>query len=131
MYSETAQIQNEHIDFQGILDGLYYPFYMEKVRHNFMREVYGIDIIKAAQDGNLYVLLSYELKFKNPLKTNDIVEVTCELNPISALKFGFNQKMISAGKVCAEASFVCTCIPASGGRPFLPEELKSVLNNLS
>lgn len=131
MYSETAHIKDEHIDFQGILDGLYYPFYMEKVRHNFMREVYGIDIIKAAQEGNLYVLLSYELKFRNPLKKNDTVEVTCELKTISTLKFGFNQKMISNDKICAEADFICTCIPASGGRPFLPKELKNVLNNLS
>lgn len=30
MCSQTLSIKDEHIDFQGILDGLYYPYYMEK-----------------------------------------------------------------------------------------------------
>lgn len=130
MYEVETHIKPEHIDCQGILDGLYYPFYMEEVRHKFMRECHNIDLEEAAKLGNLYVLVSYELRFKQPLKGNDLVKVTCELKPISALKFGFHQKMVSNGKVCAEADFVCTCIPASGGRPFLPAELKEALRSL-
>lgn len=130
MYSQKAVIKEDHIDFQGILDGLYYPFYMEKVRHEFMKEVHGIDIIEAAKEGKLYVLMSYEMRFKNSLKKGDSVEVTCELKPISALKFGFHQKMIANDKVCAEADFVCTCVPAGGGRPSLPEELKKALESI-
>ncbi|WP_119327579.1 acyl-CoA thioesterase [Cysteiniphilum halobium] len=127
MYSQTLSIKDEHIDFQGILDGLYYPYYMEKVRHDFMRDVFDIDIVKAADEGKLYVLASYELKFKNSLKKGDQVEVTCELTPISNIKFGFYQKMLCNGKVCAEANFIATCIPAAGGRPFVPDEVKEAL----
>ncbi|WP_440616763.1 acyl-CoA thioesterase [Cysteiniphilum sp. 6C5] len=127
MYSQTLSIKDEHIDFQGILDGLYYPYYMQEVRHDFMRDVFGIDIVKAADEGKLYVLASYELKFKSSLKKGDQVEVTCELTPISNIKFGFHQKMLCNGKICAEANFIATCIPAVGGRPFVPEEIKKAL----
>ena len=127
LYSQTLSIKDEHIDFQGIVDGLYYPFYMEKVRHDFMRDVYDIDIIQAAKEGRIYVLASYELKFKNSLKKGDQIEVTCELSSISNIKFGFNQKIICNGKVSAEAIFIATCIPAAGGRPFIPGEVKQAL----
>jgi|APSaa5957512535_1039671.scaffolds.fasta_scaffold220214_2 acyl-CoA thioester hydrolase len=130
MYSQSMSIKEEHIDFQGILDGLYYPFYMETVRHDFMRDVYGIDIVEAAKNGNLYVLASFELKFKRSLKQDEKIEVTCEFKPISAIKFGFHQKIICDGKVCAEADFIATCVPAAGGRPFIPEEVKQALLDL-
>lgn len=131
VYSQKTTVKDEHIDFQGIVDGLYYPFYMEKVRHDFIKEVYGIDIVKAAEEGAIYVLVSYEIKFKNSLKQGEEIKVTCELKPISALKFGFYQQIISNGKVCAEAEFVSTCIDVNSNRPFIPEELKKVLANIS
>lgn len=130
-YSQTTKVKKEHIDFQGIVDGLYYPHYMESVRHDFMREVYNIDIVEAAKEGKNYVLMSYEMRFKSSLKEDDEIKVTCELKPISTLKFGFHQQIIANNKVCAEADFVVTCVPAGGGRPFIPEELKEVLSNVS
>jgi len=129
-YSQATKVKDEHIDFQGIVDGLYYPHYMEKVRHDFMREANNIDIVKASEEGKNYVLLSYEMRFKNSLKKGDDIDITCELKPISALKFGFYQKIIANGKVCAEADFVATCVPSGGGRPFIPDELKAILDTL-
>ncbi|MGV3278781.1 acyl-CoA thioesterase [Rickettsiales bacterium LUAb2] len=130
MYSQKTVVKAEHIDFQGIVDGLYYPHYMEKVRHDFMRDVYNVDIIKAAEKGDLYVLVSYEMRFKHSLQMGDDIEVTCEVKPLSSIKFGFHQKIIANNKVCAEADFVATCMPKGGGRPFIPTELKTVLEKL-
>ncbi|WES98738.1 hypothetical protein P2W68_03795 [Chryseobacterium arthrosphaerae] len=42
-YSKTYRAKDEHIDIQEIMEGLYYPFYMEDCRHVFIRDVPGFD----------------------------------------------------------------------------------------
>jgi len=130
MFSVEMDVKDEHIDFQSIVDGLYYPWYMEVVRHRFIKESLGVDIEAAARDGFNWVLAEYTLKFKAPLKKGDRITVTCELKPIdgSRSRFGFFQTIVREGKVAAEGSFTATCVPAAGGRPFIPE---GVLNKLS
>lgn len=44
MFSKMYDVNEGHIDFQEVVDGLYYPFYMEWERHAFMKEALGIDI---------------------------------------------------------------------------------------
>ncbi|SNQ40924.1 hypothetical protein KSGM81_03877 [Klebsiella quasipneumoniae] len=44
MFSKMYEVGEDHIDFQEVVDGLYYPFYMEWARHAFMKEALGIDI---------------------------------------------------------------------------------------
>ena len=44
MFSKMYDVDEHHIDFQGVVDGLYYPFYMEWARHAFMKKALGIDI---------------------------------------------------------------------------------------
>ena len=129
MFSVDMSVKDEHIDFQGIVDGLYYPWYMEVVRHRFVKEELGVDIEEAAKRGESWVLVEYTLKFKASLKKGDAVTVTCELRPIegSRSRFGFFQTIVRDGKVAAEASFTATCVPAAGGRPFIPEHVQSRL----
>jgi acyl-CoA thioester hydrolase len=131
MFSVEMDVKDEHIDFQGIVDGLYYPWYMEVVRHRFVKEVLGVDMEAAAREGLNWVLAEYTLKFKSSLKKGDRVTVTCELKPIegSRSRFGFHQTIVRDGKVAAEALFTATCVPAAGGRPFIPEGVLSKLSS--
>ena len=131
MYEKLMQVKDEHIDFQGIVDGLYYPFYLEECRHQYVKDVLGIDIVEFAKKGLKLVLAEYTLKFKASLKKGDKLIVTCELIPIegSRTKVGFKQQIICNDKIAAEGTFIATCLPASGGRPFIPEEFQSYLNS--
>jgi len=62
-YSKVYTVKEEHIDVQGIMDGLYYPFYMEYCRHDYIREVLGFDFEEQAEKG-VYMVLS---QYKNQL----------------------------------------------------------------
>ena len=127
MFEKHFDVDASHIDFQGIVDGLFYPFYLEWTRHAFMRDVVGIDIEQAVKDGYLYVLSEYSLKFKKPLKMGDKLTVTCELVPNEkSSRFNFKQTIMVDGKVHAEAEFVATCILPSG-RPGVPDGVKALL----
>ena len=125
MYQLDMQVKPEHIDFQDIMDGLYYPFYFEECRHKFLHDVIGIDIQEFSQQGNNLVLVEYSLKFKSSLKKDDTISVTCELlsSPKSRTKFAIGQTIICNAKVAAAATFIVTCLPTAGGRPFIPEAI--------
>ncbi len=67
-FSKTYTVKEEHIDVQGIVDGLYYPFYMEWCRHDFIREVMGFDFEEQAHAGVYMVLSGYKINFLRSLK---------------------------------------------------------------
>jgi acyl-CoA thioester hydrolase len=128
MFTKTYDALDEHIDFQGVMDGLYYPFYMEWCRHAFMKEIIGIDIEEEATKNNLYVLTEYNLKFKRSITQGAKIKVTCKiLKSDKKSRFIFEQQMRIEDVVYAEARFEATCI-SSSGRPGIPTEVANILN---
>ena len=121
-YSKFYRVRDEHIDVQEIMDGLYYPFYMEWCRHDFIREVLGFDFEEEARKGIYMVLSGYQIQFLRSLKKGDEFEVTCEVFTDSEglPKLHFKQMIMLKNKVMVKAVFSGTCIPANGGRPYLP-----------
>src|ERR1700748_2431139 len=124
-YSKNYVVKDEHIDVQGIVDGLYYPFYMEYCRHDFIREVLGFDFETEARNGVNMVLSRYTLQFVRSLKKGDSFSVTCQLLADKDNKpvLHFRQTIILNGKVVTKAVVSGTCVKATGGRPYLPEGL--------
>jgi acyl-CoA thioester hydrolase len=122
-YSKTYIAKEEHIDVQEIMDGLYYPFYMEYCRHDYIREILGFDLETEAKNGIYMVLSNYSISFLRSLKKGDEFIVTCTLYADKAglPKLHFKQEIKLNGKVMTKAVFTGTCIPATGGRPYLPE----------
>jgi acyl-CoA thioester hydrolase len=131
-YQKTYTAKDEHIDFQGIMDGLYYPFYFEDCRHSYVEHVLNFDMKKAAAAGTNVVLSQYTLKFRRSLSKGDTFTVTCTGHPDKSGKplFHLKQAIHRDGKLITEALFTATCVKASGGRSFLPDEIvKAVSSN--
>jgi len=55
-YEIEYTVKPEHIDFQGIMDGLYYTYYLEDCRHKYLNDVLHIDIESEAKNGTNIVL---------------------------------------------------------------------------
>lgn len=127
-YSKNYTAEDQHIDVQGIMDGLYYPFYMEYCRHDYIREVLGFDFVEQAGKGVNMVLSQYNIKFIRSLKKNDNFDVTCSVftDAQGLPRLHFKQSIIKDGKIMATAVFTGTCVAATGGRPYLPEELQNI-----
>ena len=127
MFSKNYEVEPSHIDFQGIVDGLYYPFYMEWTRHAFMREALGIDIEEEFKQGKIYMVLEYSLRFRKSLTKDDRVEVTCQLQKNEKRnRVNFFQEIKVDGVTYAEATFVATCLV--NGRPSMPEAVVKALS---
>ncbi|SFE79872.1 acyl-CoA thioester hydrolase [Chitinophaga sp. CF118] len=125
-YVKEYTVKEEHIDVQGIMDGLFYPFYMEYCRHEFIKDVLGFSLEEEAKRGVNMVLSQYTIQFIRSLKKDDTFTVTCELFSDKSEKpqIHFEQKIILNGKIVTKAVFTGTCVPATGGRPFLPDSIK-------
>lgn len=131
-YTKTYVVKDEHIDVQQIMDGLYYPFYMESCRHDFIREVLGFDLAEEAEKGVYMVLSQYTIKFLRSLKKGDEFTVTCDMYADAAgqPRLHFKQSIVLNKKIMTTAVFTGTCVPATGGRPFLPENIQQKLQGL-
>jgi acyl-CoA thioester hydrolase len=124
-YTKVYTVNDAHIDIQGIMDGLYYPFYLEYCRHDFIREVLGLDFKEQAAQGVYMVLSGYRISFLRSLKKDDRFSVSCVVFSDAAgqPKVHFDQSIHCNGKLMTRAVFTGTCIPAKGGRPYLPDDI--------
>ena len=128
-YVKTYTVKDEHIDVQNIVDGLYYPFYMENCRHDYIREMLGFDFETEARNGVNMVLSRYTLQFVRSLKKGDTFQVSCSplRDKTNKAVLHFKQTILLNNKIVTKAVFSGTCVRSTGGRPFLPETLTEKL----
>ncbi|EOS94885.1 acyl-CoA thioesterase [Erwinia tracheiphila] len=127
MFCKHYDVDPNHVDFQGVVDGLYYPFYFEWARHAYMAEALGLDLEEEFKQGRVHMLLEYTLRFKKSLKVGDKMIVTCQ--PVKNEKrsrVNFFQQIIVNEVVFAEATFTATCL--THGRPGVPASLAALLD---
>ncbi len=130
IYSKQFTVQAEHIDFHGIMDGLYYAFYFERCRHNYVAEVVGFDLRARAEAGLNMVLTLATIKYKRPVLRGEELVVTCSVHPDSAKKplIHFVQEMLRDGKSVAEGHFTATCVSTTAaGWPHIPDDVAAVV----
>lgn len=128
MFTKDFTVDEKHVDFQGVVDGLYYPFYMEWTRHAFMKDELGLDLEQEFTEGRIHMILEYTMKFKKSLQKGDEMQVTCSVAENEKKnRVNFVQQILVNGSVYAEAVFVATCLVK--GRPSVPDVVKSALAN--
>ncbi|MFJ5162407.1 acyl-CoA thioesterase [Pantoea sp. NPDC088449] len=126
MFTKTYSVDEKHVDFQGVVDGLYYPFYMEWTRHAFMKEELGLDLEQEFAEGRLHMILEYTLRFKKSLQKGDEMHVTCALQANEKRsRVNFVQQILVNDTLYAEAVFTATCI--ANGRPTVPDAVKNAI----
>lgn len=126
MFTKNYTVDAHHVDFQGVVDGLYYPFYMEWTRHSYMKEALGLDLEEEFKAGRIHMILEYTMKFKKSLLKDHAMEVTCQLKKNEKRnRVNFVQQILVDGTVYAEAVFVATCL--TNGRPSIPEAVQNAI----
>lgn len=128
MFTKNFTVDEKHVDFQGVVDGLYYPFYMEWTRHAFMKDELDLDLEQEFTEGRIHMILEYTMKFKKSLQKGDEIQVTCSVAENEKKnRINFVQQILVNGSVYAEAVFVATCLVK--GRPSVPDVVKNALAN--
>ncbi|CAM3593188.1 thioesterase [Rouxiella silvae] len=126
MFIKKYNVDEKHIDFQGVVDGLYYPFYMEWARHAFMKEALGLDLEDEFKQGRIHMVLEYSMKFRKSLMKGDVMEVTCKvMKNEKKNRANFIQQILVNGVVYSEATFIAACLV--NGRPIVPEAVLAAM----
>jgi len=119
VFTKHYSVDPKHIDFQNVMDGIFYPFYMEWCRHDFISNQLGVNIEQLFEMGHQCVIVEYTLRFRKPVKRGDMMEVNCVMEPSDKrTRVNFVQQIKVDGHVCAEATFACTVL--ANGRPSIP-----------
>jgi len=125
IFTESVMVKKEHIDFQNILDNIYYSYYFENTRHKCFHELTGLSVEELAEEGINAVLLKEYIDFKKPIRETDQIQVTCEFKAMSKVKFIAEQSILINDNIASKGYYEITCVKASGGRPFLPDLITS------
>lgn len=130
MFIKNYKVLPEHIDFQGVLDGIYYPYYMENCRHEYLKEVFGIDIEKDFERGLNYTILEYNIRIKKSIPPECIISASSEIiKGHGKYRFEFIEALFIDNAIYAEGHFSAVCLQRSG-RPCLPEPIKLYLSKV-
>lgn len=123
VFTLDFKVRDYECDLQGVVNNANYQHYLEHTRHEYLQHI-GIDFAKLAEEGTLLVVKRIEIDYQFPLRSRDYFQVDCQLERISPLRFGFNQRIIRMPdqKVIVSAKVIGTCINQKG-RPFLPPEI--------
>ncbi|WES98737.1 hypothetical protein P2W68_03790 [Chryseobacterium arthrosphaerae] len=78
------------------------------------------------------ILSNYSITFLRSLKKGDVFQVSCSLfaDEKGLPRLHFKPKIILNGKLITRAVFTGTCIPSSGGSPYLPTHVQDMLADL-
>ncbi|MBU1369678.1 MAG: acyl-CoA thioesterase [Bacteroidetes bacterium] len=123
LFTLGIKVRDYECDMQGVVNNANYQHYLEHARHEFLKTI-GLDFARLNEEGILLVVKRIEMDYHFPLRSGDACEVSCQLERISPLRFGFVQQIIrtSDQKPIISARVIGTSINRQG-RPFLPEVL--------
>lgn len=122
-------VRDYECDLQGVVNNAVYQNYLEHARHEFLK-ARGIDFAALANAGINLVVVRAELDYKGSLTSGDDFVVRTRFSQLSRLKFLFSQEIIRQGEENAllTAEITGTAVNAQG-RPFVPDELASLIEN--
>lgn len=127
-FSELSfTVRDYECDLQGVVNNAVYQNYLEHARHVFLKSL-NIDFAALARDGINLVVIRAELDYKRSLTSGDAFVVRTRFTRRSRLKFVFIQDIFRAAEdsPLLSAEITATAVNAKG-RPFIPEELNSLL----
>ena len=130
-YKIEFEVRDNEIDLQGVVNNANYFIYLQHTRHKYLAEVLNIDYIEMTKQNMHLFLISSNIEFKKSLLPKDKFYVTCKLVPKGKIRFIFEQeiRLISNNVLIAKAENIGVCIDGSKNKPFVPNEMKNILNH--
>jgi acyl-CoA thioester hydrolase len=128
------QVRDYECDIQGVVNNAVYQNYLEHARHEYIQTL-GINFAEFARKKINLVLARIELEYKRSLTPGDRFLVQSQMIRLSKLKFGFKQTIVTIpdegekGVVALTAMATAVALNEKG-RPFIPEELETILPDL-
>lgn len=130
MFRLDFSVRDYECDLQKIVNNATYLNYLEHARHEFLKTI-GVDFVEMHNKGINLVVVRTEIDYKYPLTSGDKFFVAVNMALEGKIRFVFYQDIfrIPDDKLILKAKIIGTSI-SSSGRPFLPDELKSLAKKI-
>ena len=128
-YRLEFTVRDYECDLQGIVNNATYLNYLEHTRHEFLKSA-GVDFARLHQKGINLVVVRSEVDYKSSLTSGDKFYVTLRLAQEGRIRLVFYQDIyrMPDNKLIVSSKITGTSL-SSAGRPFLPDEIKSLISN--
>ena len=125
-FSLEMSVRDYECDMQGVVNNSVYQNYLEHARHEYLKSI-GIDFKSYTEERINLVVVRIELDYKYSLSSGERFIVTVDLKKESRIKFAFYQNiyLIPDNKPVIKGKVIGAAVN-SKGRPFIPEEFKSI-----
>ena len=119
-------VRDYECDMQGIVNNSVYQNYLEHTRHQYLKSI-GLDFTELTEKEINLMVIRVEIDYKASLKSGDKFTSALRMERISALRFGFVQRIFrkSDNNLMIKALVIGTSVNEQG-RPKLPQELIDV-----
>ena len=110
IFETEMEVRDYECDIEGIVNNANYLHYTEHTRHLFLRSL-GVSFAKLHEQGTDAVVARMELKFKTPLRCDDIFVSKLWLTK-EGIKYVFHQDIFRAKdeKLCLKATVELVCL---------------------
>ena len=125
-YKFRLKVRDYECDMQGIVNNAVYQNYLEAARHEFMISR-GVDFAELTRQGTILVVVRAELDYRQPLRSQDLVDISVKVTQYSRLKILFEQTIVRVAdqQLMLEAK-VFGAAMKDYKKPFFPQELKAL-----
>ena len=126
----SYRIYYEDTDAGGVVYYANYLKFFERARTDFLRAL-GINQSELLlKENKCFVVRKCEIEYVAPAKLDDLIEVSVEVEEITAATIIMNQKIICNDKVLTKLRVEITCVNSNNFKPSrISEEIKNKLNN--
>lgn len=125
-FEYEMDVRDYECDMQGVVNNSVYQNYLEHTRHQYLKSI-GLDFTELTEKEINLMVIRIEIDYKASLKSGDKFISALRMERISALRFGFVQRIFrkSDNKLMIKALVIGTSVNENG-RPKLPQELIDV-----
>jgi acyl-CoA thioester hydrolase len=117
------RIYYEDTDAANVVYYANYLKFMERARTEFLSEL-GIDVAEYHGQGCLFPVTHIDVKYKQPARLGDMIEVTTEIKELGNASLIINHNIFKKDALIVEASVKLACIGNDGKPRRIPEEFK-------
>ena len=111
------RVYYEDTDAGGVVYHSDYLKYFERARTEWLRSLGFEQPELRAQDGIIFVVRSIRIKYAQPARFNEILEVTSRLVEIGRSRFVFEQTLLRGKELLTQAQVEVACVADPGFRP--------------
>ena len=128
MFTVNFEVRDNELDVQGVVNNANYFIYMAHARHKYAQEI-GLNFVEMFEKGQSLFLISSNIEFKQPLKSNDCFSVINSVVLEGKVRFAFKQQVVkNDGTIIANGYNVCVCIDENNRRrPYIPQQILDVI----